>query len=334
MMSACRGPWNWASPTSPGTRFAVSPLFETIGAVLLLANPGRHAINLPWWRWASAQLAAEPIQLPLLWPLLIHDRSSWPEFLAPAPSSRWPDIDTELERMRRTDHRRVRRSLHRVFGSSSPDAARDLARRPSAGLSQLADELRLVYDRVVAPHWARMRAVLDADVAYRARVLTEGGAERLFAGLHAKLHWADGVLTVDQFTGTPHDSDRRVALGPGGLVLLPTILGWPYVSVKMSTSTQTALRYPARGVGALWSAPLQSAPRQLTRLLGASRARLLSALRSPATTTDLARTLGVTPSAVSQHLSVLRDSGLVARERVGREVLYLATDQGLALLGA
>ncbi len=316
-----------------GTRFACSPLFETIGAVLLLANPGRHAINLPWWQWASEQLTAEPMELPLLWPLLIHNRSSWPEFVAPAPSSRWPDLDTELDRMRRTDPRRVRRSLNRVFGPDGPDVARELASRPAAGLARVADELRQVYDRLVAPHWTRMRAVLDADIAYRARVLAEGGAERLFAGLHANLHWAGGVLTVDQFKGTPHDSDRRVALGPGGVVLLPTIFGWPYVSVKMSTSTQTALRYPARGVGALWSAPLQPVPGQLARLLGAPRARLLSALRSPATTTDLARTLGVTPSAVSQHLTVLRDSGLVARERVGREVLYLATDQGLALLG-
>jgi hypothetical protein len=228
----------------------------------------------------------------------------------------------------------VRRSLGRVFGPTDiPGAAQDLAQRPAAGLAQVAAELRLVYDRLVAPHWTRMRAVLDADVAYRARVLAEGGAERLFAGLHAHLHWADGVLTVDQFKGTPYDLDRRVALGPGGLVLLPTIFGWPYVSVKMSTSTQTTLRYPARGVGALWSAPLQPAPSQLARLIGPPRARLLAALRSPATTTDLARTLGVTPSAVSQHLTVLRNSGLVARERVGREVLYLATDQGLALLG-
>jgi len=59
---------------------------------------------------------------------------------------------------------------------------------------------------------------------------------------------------------------------------------------------------------------------------------MLEALRSPATTTDLARALNVSASAVSQHLGILRDSGLVAGERSGRSVLYLTTERGLALL--
>jgi DNA-binding transcriptional ArsR family regulator len=67
-------------------------------------------------------------------------------------------------------------------------------------------------------------------------------------------------------------------------------------------------------------------------LLGRARATLLEALRSPATTTELARALGVTPSAVSQHLAVLRESGLVERERSGRRVGYRITALGTALL--
>ena len=69
-------------------------------------------------------------------------------------------------------------------------------------------------------------------------------------------------------------------------------------------------------------------------LLGAPRARLLSALRSPATTSALAGRFGVTPSAVSQHLAVLYRGGLVDRQRSGRTVLYQASELGLALLGA
>jgi DNA-binding transcriptional ArsR family regulator len=40
---------------------------------------------------------------------------------------------------------------------------------------------------------------------------------------------------------------------------------------------------------------------------------LLGLLRSPATTTALARQLGVTPSAVSQHLAALHRGGLIDR---------------------
>jgi DNA-binding transcriptional ArsR family regulator len=35
---------------------------------------------------------------------------------------------------------------------------------------------------------------------------------------------------------------------------------------------------------------------------------------------------------VSQHLGVLRDSGLIAGRRSGRTVLYLTTERGLALV--
>ncbi|WP_326953684.1 ArsR/SmtB family transcription factor [Amycolatopsis sp. NBC_01286] len=109
-------------------------------------------------------------------------------------------------------------------------------------------------------------------------------------------------------------------------------LGSPYALIKGHTSTQTTVRYPARGRGAIWTAGTRPPPGSTVRLLGRARAGLLEALRSPATTTDLARALGVTPSAVSQHLGVLRDSGLVERERSGRQVLYLVTALGTALL--
>jgi DNA-binding transcriptional ArsR family regulator len=71
----------------------------------------------------------------------------------------------------------------------------------------------------------------------------------------------------------------------------------------------------------------------VAELLGTVRARLLDMLRSPATTNALARQLGVTPSAVSQHLAALHRGGLIDRQRSGRSVLYTTTGLGLALLG-
>jgi DNA-binding transcriptional ArsR family regulator len=132
-------------------------------------------------------------------------------------------------------------------------------------------------------------------------------------------------------------------LGPDGVVLMPSVFNWPEVSLSLATSTQTVMLYPARGTATVWEgtgwdgearegAWAYGCEEAAEALLGAPRARLLSALRSPATTTALARRLGVTPSAVSQHLAVLHRGGLVDKRRSGRAVLYQSTALGLALL--
>ncbi len=310
-----------------GTRFAISPLSETISGLQLLGNRGRRDANLRWVRWARDALAASPLHLPRSWPLIVNDQPSWPEFLLPAPTDAETTLDDDLTAIRRTTAQQVRASLHRVFGADLPGTAAELAARPAPGLAAITAELRQAHDLLIAPHWPRIRAVLDADIAYRAKQLAIGGADRLFADLHPDLHWNHGRLTLE------HDSrNRTVVPDHAGLVLLPVVLGPANVLIKGATSTRITLRYPARGAGALWTAGTRPVPDSTSQLLGRHRAELLEALRSPATTTDLAHALAVTPSAVSQHLRVLRQSGLIAGERVGRTVLYLITQRGLDLL--
>ena len=310
------------------TRFAVSPLSETIAGLQQL-GVWRNEVHRPWIRWASGELAAQSLALPRTWPLIVNDRPGWPQFLLPAPAGAQMTIDDQLAAMQQTTDRQVRNSLHRVFGSQLPDAAAELAADPAVGLRVIAAELREAYDRLIAPHWSRIRGVLDNDIAYRARQLANGGSARLFADLHPDLSWHDGRLTL---TDVARGNRDATGVAPGGLVLIPVVLGPPCVMVKLHTTTQTTVRYPARGIGALWAAGTRPATASAIRLLGRPRARLLEELRSPATTADLARAFDITPSAVSQHLGVLRASGLVAGKRTGRRVLYQITEQGLALL--
>jgi DNA-binding transcriptional ArsR family regulator len=184
--------------------------------------------------------------------------------------------------------------------------------------------------------------VLEADIAYRAGLLAGGGARSLFSDLHPDLRWSGGTLMLtDTDQGPPV---FKIMLGPDGVVLMPSVFNWPQVSLSRATSTQTIMLYPARGAATVWEggAWARSAwagegggrEEAAEALLGAPRVRLLAALRSPATTTALARRLGVTPSAVSQHLAVLHRGGLVDKRRSGRAVLYQTTALGLALLGA
>jgi Glyoxalase-like domain/Family of unknown function (DUF5937) len=200
--------------------------------------------HLRWIRWASDELAARPLAMPRTWPLIVNDRPGWPQFLLPAPDRAGTTID---------------------------DCAAELAAHPAEGLRAIAAELREAHDRLIAPHWPRIRAVLDTDITYRARQLAADGAAQLFADLHPDLHWTDGRLTL---TDVARGDRVSTATAPGGLVLVPLVLGPPYVLVKLRTTTQTTIRYPARGVGALWATGTRPASRSAVRLLGRPRGRV------------------------------------------------------------
>ena len=317
------------------TRFAISPLSETVRAVQLLGDRETPAVNAPWVRWARSELGWRPLRLPRLWPLIVNGLPTFPEFLVPAPESRMPELGAELARLRATPAEAVRASLHRVWeGHPWPESAKELAARPQESLAEIAAEIDECYHRLIAPHWERIRPVLEADIAYRAGLLAGGGARSLFSDLHPDLHWSGGTLTLTDTDQGP--SPFKVTLGPDGVVLMPSIFNWPRVSPSRATSTQTIMLYPARGAATVWeSGPMAGGREEAAEaLLGAPRVRLLAALRSPATTTALARRIGVTPSAVSQHLAVLHRGGLVDKRRSGWAVLYQTTALGLALLGA
>nr|BFE79594.1 hypothetical protein GCM10020093_021950 [Planobispora longispora] len=69
-------------------------------------------------------------------------------------------------------------------------------------------------------------------------------------------------------------------------------------------------------------------------MLGRSRALLLAELEVPASTTQLSGRTGMSMGGVSQHLTALRDAGLVSAHRSGRYVLYARSEAGETLLTA
>src|SRR6266496_6041582 len=96
------------------TRFAISPLSETVRAVQLLAQRETPAVNAPWVRWARGELGWRPLRLPRLWPLIVNGLPVHPEFLVPAPEARMPEFGAELARLRATPASAVEAGLHRL----------------------------------------------------------------------------------------------------------------------------------------------------------------------------------------------------------------------------
>ncbi len=81
----------------------------------------------------------------------------------------------------------------------------------------------------------------------------------------------------------------------------------------------------------MWEGAFASS-QALEGVLGRSKARLLAALQTPASTTAAAARVQLSVSATSEHLTALRAAGLVQTQRSGRGVLHLRTATADALL--
>jgi hypothetical protein len=113
-------------------------------------------------------------------------------------------------------------------------------------------------------------------------------------------------------------------------VLVPSVFAWPGAGMGWDPPS---LIYPARGIFGLWE-PGAHSPGDLARLIGKTRAELLTALADPASTTGLAARTGVPVSSVSEHPAVLRVTGLVTTTRTGRSLTHQRTTLGGTLAGA
>jgi DNA-binding transcriptional ArsR family regulator len=113
------------------------------------------------------------------------------------------------------------------------------------------------------------------------------------------------------------------------LVLIPSAFAWPSAGVSFDPP---AVIYPARGIAGIWQ-PGPRSSRNLGRLIGRTRAALLTALAEPASTTGLAARAGIPVSSVSEHLAILRATGLVSTTRTGRFLIHQRTALGVALAG-
>ncbi|MFF1798705.1 DUF5937 family protein, partial [Kitasatospora sp. NPDC058263] len=280
-------------------RFAVSPMWEVGTSYRLLASGAAHPVHQPWIQQVRPRVTAAGLDRGLLAELV--PRAGYvADFLNPAPAGPAPTLAQELAGIRATPPSRVHQDLERLWGEqgSPGPRLRALQASPPAQLERLAEEVETYWELALAPYWARIRAVLDADVFHRARQVAEHGTGRLLNELHPSASWDDNALRIAR---------RRRTLsrqGAGdGLLLIPSAFTGPHLLTRLMPPEPPQLAYPARGIGALWESRPAPAANALAAVLGRSRTRLLTELDSPASTTELARRTGLSPAGVSQYLT-------------------------------
>jgi DNA-binding transcriptional ArsR family regulator len=309
------------------TRFAIAPLMDLVGAIYVLRKPERYPEHRPWAEWALPR--ARQLDMRLLDVATPTSVDFYPVFIGPPPRAPRTTVQAEFERVAATPPAAVAAEIARAYPRGVPTAGRVLVEDPARGLDRLVAEMRAFWDGLLRPWWSRIAAVLETEIAWRARQLAAVGPKAAFTGLHETVRWRAEALYVEPTTKAPADVD----LAGRGLLLVPAAFTWPLVWPRSDPPWDPALVYSPPGIGALW-APDDPAAGALDALLGRGRARVLLALGRPAATLDLARHLAVSPGGVSQHLGVLRRAGLVTGRRDGRRVIYQRTEQGDSLCNA
>ena len=308
------------------TRFAITPIFELLGAVYALRDPRRYSVHLPWVDWARPRV--EALDLRLLDVATPRGGPYWPVFCGPPPRVPRADIDGELARVAATPADRVRDEIVRSYPDGVPRTGRLFVDDPANARDRLVEQMRAFWEVALAPWWGAIADRREAEVAWRARRLASVGPRAAFAGLHESVRWQRDTLSVTPTAKAAED----VVLGGRGLLLMPAAFTWPDVWPRTDPPWEPALVYPPAGVAAIWSRddPGSSA---LGRLIGGGRARIMRELARPLTTGELAMRLDASAGGVSDHLHVLREAGLVTARREGRRVIYTRTAIGEALCG-
>jgi biotin operon repressor len=326
---------------SPGR----GPLAETIWAMTLLRCPVQRQVTLGGWRErAYAQLIREPgrpsgqdlrHQLRPLTMLMPHCRD-WVDLLTLTGERATFEEGTEALLAMPRD--RVLAELHDCDRRSRlSSAAWAIADPGGDARHRLAHAAGAAYRGLVEPYWQAVDSQLRAEQARRGRILMDSGMDGLLSTLNpTRIRWQSPVLDI---LG-PNDGD--VYLEGRGLTLVPSVFIGNFPAVLADTDdsrgSPLTLAYPVSSDPAggirLWGGAQAAAGKALAALLGRTRAAVLDSIADGCTTTELARRVGVSPAAASQHATVLREAGLIMTRRQGSAVWHTLTALGAQLLDA
>jgi DNA-binding transcriptional ArsR family regulator len=314
------GVWLVDADVLATSRFAISPLIETIDVLGVLAT----ADPQPWERdWLArhhpafrARVAADPFSTSLISTALA---GSWmPDFIGRPPEAAEVSFDTELARLRATPAGTARADLAVAISGPLP-AELDIP-DPAGAVAGL---LAWVWDHTLRREWSRRRRLYQADIVSRTAAISQHGWAAAISGLSPKVRWlGDGRLRINHQDRPPRD------LRGAELIFIPSSVR--HGRTAWDLPARYALVYPASGL--LADPGAHAAPAALQRLLGPTRACLLRRLDQPASTTHLVALTGLALGTVGTHLRILLDAHLVERRRSGATVLYYRTPLGAQLL--
>jgi DNA-binding transcriptional ArsR family regulator len=329
--------------------FAYSPTMEAVLSLHVLVEPKHHPVQHGWVR---AMRKLSPALKREIEAFSYAVRSYFPEFLFPQPTGQLADFEGELAGLRQADlelvrlefavplltpwpgggegrdphmldEPEVRRLLRERLARESDEAmAAMLLDDPRALLERFLSMLERYWREAFEEEWARLEPELAGGVSEAGHQIEQRGLYGMLRGLWPEVR---SDPQAERFwLERPHD--HEVAIGPDDtLVLAPSAYVWPHVRVNCDGPWPLGLVFPVSSI--VREARPRIPPARLVGTLRAladdTRLRALRLLAErPRSTQELAPLVGVSEAALSKHLRVLTDAGLLERHREGYYVLY------------
>ncbi|MYS23500.1 regulatory protein, arsR family [Streptomyces sp. DvalAA-14] len=309
------------------TRVAASPdpMWELVLSVHRLRRRLAVAHYDAWYQQVTEEAAADDLLRRIRFMLmpLIPRSGYFPDFLTPE-TARSEGIDPAIEMIADLPPSTLRREVGLIGGRDQSgwlQRLRDAAPEARAELRRLLCDYR---DVALVPHWAAIRASVEADRALRTRALLDGGVQGLLSSYQPLMRWNPPVLQVR------YAVEQTLHLDGRGLLLVPSHFCQGTADSLADPALPPVLVYPAAHGGDAGRAPV----RALGRLIGVTRAAILIAAGTATTSGELTRRIGVSAATVSHHVSALRDAGLLSTLHHGELILHTRTPTGSALVKA
>jgi DNA-binding transcriptional ArsR family regulator len=320
-----------------------SPVIETIFSLHVLTQPRHHPLQHQWVRSAR--------QLPHELRHRIGEFAWAYDGYVPAlasPAGGYSSFEDELDFLRALGPSQLRMELLRPFALEFPrtpemleksrvrdlilqraaacgPAAGHLARLaledPEAVFRQFAEVLAEYWERAFKHEWERLEPLLADTVTAAGRDLAARGPYPFLSQISTRVRPAQGEGCV--WISKEPGADVSIS-DAGHLVLVPSAYIWPHLGVELD-ETLPSIAYPAPFVTD--QARPVIPPQELLRVLRAlgddTRLRALRFIAErPRSTQELAQLVQVSESALSKHLRIMSEAGILTTRRQGYYVLY------------
>ena len=341
--------------------FAYSPVVEAVLSLHVLVEPKHHPLQHAWvrrMRTLDPSLRAEIRAFTFAY------ANSFPDFVSPRPDRDYLSFEAELEALHdldptllafeflrpiwdhegkwprdeslltRADVRDEALRRAEWHGEGGRELARLIFDDPPELARRFRKLLRRYWEAAFAEEWLRLEHRLAYAVEEAGRTIAEHGVFALLARMRPRLL----VEPERRLAWIKLAHEHDVEISPAQpLLLTPSYFVWPHVRVNCDPPFPVGLIYAPTSVAEEAGPRLPS--EELLRVLRAAahdiRLRALGLIAErPRSTQELAPLLGLSEAAVSKHLRILAEAGVLSARRDGYYVLYSLERDRLAALSS